>query len=112
MPGVFGRLPVESEPAMPRYTIKLNTYDPAIVEAFERLRKCRKQTAFTHEALKHFLASEKGAQVIELMGGESAHNADKVDNSCHAHLPEKIAMPCLSDSALDSCADVLEEILK
>jgi hypothetical protein len=52
---------------MPQYTIKLHTYDPDIVEAFERLRKNRKQAAFTHEALKHFIASGKASQIIALM---------------------------------------------
>jgi hypothetical protein len=52
---------------MPQYTIKLHTYDPDIVEAFERLRKNRKQAAFTHEALKHFIASGKASQMIALM---------------------------------------------
>lgn len=52
---------------MPQFTIKLNTYDPVIVEALDRLRKSRKQAAFTQEALKHFLATEKGEQMIDLM---------------------------------------------
>jgi hypothetical protein len=52
---------------MPQYTIKLHTYDPDIVEAFEQLRKNRKQAAFTHEALKHFIASGKASQMIDLM---------------------------------------------
>ena len=52
---------------MPQYTIKLHTYDPDIVEAFEQLRKNRKQAAFTHEALKHFIASGKASQMIALM---------------------------------------------
>jgi hypothetical protein len=52
---------------MPQYTIKLHTYDPDIVEAFERLRKNRKQAAFTHEALKHFISSGKSSQMIDLM---------------------------------------------
>lgn len=55
---------------MPQYTIKLHTYDPEIVEAFERLRKNRKQAAFTHEALKHFIASGKASQTIVLMSKE------------------------------------------
>ena len=52
---------------MPQYTIKLHTYDPDIVEAFEQLRKNRKQAAFTHEALKHFIASGRASQMIALM---------------------------------------------
>jgi hypothetical protein len=52
---------------MPQYTIKLHTYDPDIVDAFERLRRNRKQAAFTHEALKHFIVSGKATQMIALM---------------------------------------------
>lgn len=52
---------------MPHYSVKLATYDPAIIDAFDRLRKNRKQAAFTHEALKHFLSTEKGIQVLHLM---------------------------------------------
>lgn len=52
---------------MPHYSVKLSTYDPAIIDAFDRLRKNRKQASFTHEALKHFLSTERGIQVLLLM---------------------------------------------
>lgn len=52
---------------MPHYSVKLSTYDPAIIDAFDRLRKNRKQASFTHEALKHFLSTERGIQVLILM---------------------------------------------
>lgn len=52
---------------MPHYSVKLATYDPAIIDAFDRLRKNRKQAAFTHEALKHFLSTDRGIQVLLLM---------------------------------------------
>jgi len=55
---------------MPQYSIKLCTYDPAIIDAFEQLRKARKLAAFTHEALKQFLSTEKGGQVLLLMEGK------------------------------------------
>ena len=45
---------------MAQFTLKIKTYDPDIVNAFARLRKSRKQSAYTHEALKYFLASEQG----------------------------------------------------
>lgn len=70
MPGASFRSPAAGEPAMPQYTIKLHTYDPDIVEAFDRLRKNRKQAAFTHEALKHFIASGRASQIIALMSNE------------------------------------------
>ena len=56
---------------MAQYTLKIKTYDPGIVSAFERLRKSRKQSAYTHEALKYFLASEQGGRVMELMVRET-----------------------------------------
>lgn len=52
---------------MAQYTLKIKTYDPGIVSAFERLRKSRKQSAYTHEALKYFLVSEQGGRVMDLM---------------------------------------------
>ena len=55
---------------MPHYSVKLCTYDPAIIAAFARLRKNRKQAAFTHEALKNFLTTEKGGQMLLLMEGQ------------------------------------------
>jgi hypothetical protein len=57
---------------MPQYSIKLCTYDPVIIDAFERLRKYRKQAAFSHEALKQFLSTEKGSQVLSLMEGKAS----------------------------------------
>lgn len=55
---------------MPLYSLKLSIYDPEIIDSFERLRKSRKQAAFTHEALKYFLCTEKGRQVLLLMEGK------------------------------------------
>jgi len=55
---------------VPQYSIKLCTYDPEIIDTFDRLRKNRKQAAFTHEALKYFLSTEKGGQVLSLMEGK------------------------------------------
>lgn len=57
---------------MPQYSIKLCTYDPTIIDAFERLRKNRKQAAFTHEALKYFFSTGKGGQVLLLMEGNAS----------------------------------------
>jgi len=57
---------------MAQFSVKLITYDPVIIETFERLRKNRKHAAFTQEALKHFLATEKGEQVLMLMEGKTS----------------------------------------
>lgn len=57
---------------MPQYSIKLCTYDPTIIDAFERLRKNRKQAAFTHEALKYFFSTDKAGQVLLLMEGNAS----------------------------------------
>ncbi len=119
MPGVFCHLPTESELDMPQYTIKLNTYDPAIVEVFERLRKSRKQAAFTHEALKYFLASEMGVQVIDLMCRDNAsslqiaHKANQIEQPRDSVPKARSDFPSpTSNLANDSCGDVMEKILK
>ncbi len=119
MPGAFYRLPAGSELAMPQFTIKLNTYDPVIVEAFSLLRKSRKQAAFTQEALKYFLASETGVQVIDLMCRASSsfsqptHNVNPVDQLKDSVPKERIDFPpSASNLAKDSCCDVMEKILK
>jgi hypothetical protein len=54
------------------YSLKLSTYDPEIIDAFERLRKSRKQATFTHEAIKQFLSTERGKQVLANMDGVTA----------------------------------------
>jgi len=119
MPGAFYRLPAEIELAMPQFTIKLNTYDPVIVEAFSLLRKSRKQAAFTHEALKYFLASEMGVQVIDLMCRDNAsslqptHKANPVEQPQDAVIKARTDFPSPSSNlAKDSCCDVMEKIMK
>ena len=104
---------------MPQYTIKLNTYDPVLVEAFERLRRSRKQAAFTHEALKYFLASEKGGQVIDLMSRDHLptvrpdHNANRDELSQSPVLTGQTVSPApSSDLSKSYCCDVMEKILK
>ena len=72
MPEGFSHSLLERVCNMPQYSIKLCTYDPTIINAFDRLRKNRKQAAFTHEALKQFLSTEKGCQVLLLMEGKTA----------------------------------------
>lgn len=98
---------------MPHYSVKLATYDPAIIDAFDRLRKNRKQAAFTHEALKHFLSTEKGNQVlllmerkiIELPSSNIAFPPEKID--IEKALPERI----IATTSVDS-SSVLDCILK
>ena len=55
---------------MPVYSLKLNIYDPEVIYAFERLRKSRKQAAF-NEAVKQFLSTDKGFQILLLMEGKT-----------------------------------------
>lgn len=119
MPGASYRLPVESEHVMPQFTIKLNTYDPVIVEAFSLLRKSRKQAAFTQEALKYFLASEMGVQVIDLMCRDNAsslqpaHKANPVEQPQDSVPKARNDFPSpTSNLTNDSCGDVMEKILK
>ena len=66
------RLPLPRGCDVPLYSLKLSTYDPEIINAFERLRKSRKQATFTHEAIKQFLSTERGKQVLANMDGVTA----------------------------------------
>ena len=104
---------------MPQFTIKLNTYDPVIVEAFSLLRKSRKQAAFTQEALKYFLASEMGVQVIDLMCRDNVSSLQPTPKVNPVEQPQNSVPKARSDfpsptSNLtnDSCGDVMEKILK
>ena len=104
---------------MPQYTIKLNTYDPVIVEAFSLLRKSRKQAAFTQEALKYFLASEMGVQVIDLMCRDNSsplltiQKVKSVEQLKDSVPKARDDFPsATSNLAKDSCCDVMEKILK
>lgn len=72
---------------MAQYSIKLCTYDPTIIDAYERLRKNRKQAAFTNEALKNFLSTEKGVLVLSLMEGTTT------TEPCPAPIPWQSDMP-------------------
>jgi hypothetical protein len=72
MPEDLSLLPLERWCEVPVYSLKLSFYDPEIICAFERLRKTRKQAAYTHEALKYFLSTEKGVQVLSLMEGKTS----------------------------------------
>jgi hypothetical protein len=105
---------------MPQYTIKLHTYDPDIVKTFELLRKNRKQAAFTHEALKYFIASGKASQMIALMSnGNQALLVKSVPESKHQEtFPEEVSLePAIRQitqpiMATRECNDVLEKILE
>jgi hypothetical protein len=78
MPEVFRHSPLVRGCNVPQYSIKLCTYDPTIIDAFERLRKNRKQAAFTHEALKYYFANEKGGQVLLLMEGSASEASSTI----------------------------------
>lgn len=120
MPGAFFRSPKLCESAMPQYTIKLHTYDPDIVKTFELLRKNRKQAAFTHEALKHFIASGKATETIALMSNGSQTLVEKsVSGTKYPETFQKVVPvgPATRQAAQFSdakreCNDVLEKILE
>jgi hypothetical protein len=105
---------------MPQYTIKLHTYDPDIVEAFERLRKNRKQAAFTHEALKHFIASGRASLIMSLMSNEQpppALNApaglkrqETTNSDVLAEPVNRQVTPAVATQR--GCNDVLEKIFE
>ena len=99
---------------MPQFSVKLITYDPVIIEAFESLRKGRKQASFTNEALKHFLATEKGKQVLSLMKGKPSEQFPAIITlpivpPCFSTPVERIGV--MSNQANDS-SSVLDSILK
>ncbi len=103
---------------MAQFTLKIKTYDPDIVNAFAQLRKSRKQSAFTHEALKYFLCSEQGGQVMALMSKEVQPECTKLKKTMEQprQIPpvtsvERQSIPS-DNSEKDYCATVLEEILK
>ena len=103
---------------MPQYSIKLCTYDPAIIDAFERLRKNRKQAAFTHEALKYFLLTEKGKQVLMIMEGKtSSKTLAKVhlsneSTSIEEPTKQRMAINETSVIPLSNSSSVLDRILQ
>ena len=105
---------------MPQYTIKLHTYDPDIVKMFELLRKNRKQAAFTHEALKHFIASGRATETISLMSNSSelppvkSVSGSKPREIFQEKVPEQPATRQFVPSSITKsvCNNVLEKILE
>lgn len=109
---------------MAQFTLKIKTYDPIIVNAFMRLRKSRKQSAYTHEALRFFLASEQGVQVMDLMARDEQPGQTKTESTKGELLdvqpkapPVKPASPERNElqhgeSSEGYCAAVLGNILK
>jgi hypothetical protein len=102
-----------------QYSIKLCTYDPTIIDAYERLRKNRKQAAFTNEALKQFLSTEKGGQVLQLMEGKSTTEPSlpyisfSSDTPCIATTSERVAAKTHSAVTLQNdSSSVLGSILE
>lgn len=105
---------------MPQYTIKLHTYDPDIVDAFEQLRKNRKQAAFTHEALKHFIASGKASQMIALMtnghrpplpkASVGTKHQETTQNDVSVEPAHRLVAPVVETKR--TCNDVLDKIFE
>lgn len=120
MPEVSVHLLAGSECAMAQYTLKIKTYDPGIVSAFDRLRKSRKQSAYTHEALKYFLASEQGGRVMDLMVREPSPTCTKTQIAPEqprellpipAAIVERHIIPS-GEVTDDYCSSVLGKILE
>ena len=101
---------------MPQYSLKICTYDPTVIDAFDRLRKSRKQAAFTHEALKHFLATEKGEQVLSLMTGKSSVQFRESDHVSVPDVPRCVNLSAEQTGVMNNTAknssSVLDSILK
>lgn len=119
MPGDSKRSPLPRGFDVPLYSLKLSTYDPEIIDAFERLRRSRKQATFTHEAIKQFLATERGKQVLANMDGGTSDQQLPVLTSMEvmkpADNPPNETMPVRSASGFVrdvDCTDVLNSILE
>jgi len=119
MPGDSKRSPLPRGCDVPLYSLKLSTYDPEIIDAFERLRKSRKQATFTHEAIKQFLATERGKQVLANMdGGTLDPHLPTLPSMVvikPADKPPGEPMPTKSASGFAQnvdCSDVLSSILE
>ncbi len=119
MPGDSRHSPLPRGCDVPLYSLKLSTYDPEIIDAFERLRRSRKQATFTHEAIKQFLSTERGRQVLANMDGGTSDQQLPVLTSMAvkkpADKPPNETMPGKSASGFVQdvdCSDVLSSILK
>lgn len=119
MPGDFRHSPLPRGCDVPLYSLKISTYDPEIIDAFERLRKSRKQATFTHEAIKQFLSTERGKQVLANMGGGTSDQQLSVLTSMAvmkpANKPPNEMIPGKSASGFVQdvdCTDVLNSILE
>ena len=103
---------------MPQYSLKLCTYDPSIIDAFDRLRRNRKQAAFTHEALKEFLSSEKGRLVLHLMEGKAPEPSSSRDTIPSSAVPVRLKVErsdSISSAEFDpqsDCKSVLNSIFE
>jgi hypothetical protein len=103
---------------MAQYSLKIFTYDPAIIDAFERLRKNRKQAAYTQEALKQFLSTGKGCQVLLLMEGKTSEPSSTTaslpsNSTCMATPAERVVANTPSAFTPQSnSSSVLDSILK
>ena len=119
MPGDSKRSPLPRGCKVPLYSLKLSTYDPEIINAFERLRKNRKQATFTHEAIKQFLATERGKQVLANMDGGTSDLQSPVLTSMSVMKPadkppDESIVPKSASAFLQDvdCSDVLNSILE
>lgn len=118
MPGDSKRSPLPRGCKVPLYSLKLSTYDPEIIDAFERLRRSRKQATFTHEAIKQFLSTDRGKQVLANMDGGTADQQlsalpfKAVMKPSDKPPDETIDQKSTSAFAPDvNCSDVLSSIL-
>lgn len=119
MPGDSRHSPLPRGCDVPLYSLKLSTYDPEIIDAFERLRKSRKQATFTHEAIKEFLATERGKQMLANMDGVATGQQSPVvppkDGMMPFNKPPDEPMSVKSGTGFgpsDDCNEVLSSILK
>ncbi len=119
MPGDSRHSPLPRGCDVPLYSLKLSTYDPEIIDAFERLRRSRKQATFTHEAIKQFLSTERGKQMLVNMDGVTAGQQSPVvppkGDTMPVSKPPDEPMSVKSGTGYtpsDDCNEVLSSILE
>jgi len=118
-PGGSRHSPLPRGCDVPLYSLKLSTYDPEIIDAFERLRRSRKQATFTHEAIKQFLSTERGKQVLANMdGGTSDQQLPALTSMAVIKPADKPPNETMSGKGASGfvqdvdCTDVLNSILE
>lgn len=83
--------------------VRLTVYDPEVMEVLDSLKRSRKQSAFIVEALRHFLTTESGQNLLRSMTG--------AQKPAPATVPKAVAAPRQAPSRPTSPTD-LDDIFR